>query len=154
MATHSSILVWKIPWMEGPGGLQSMRSQNVGHNWGTFTFHDFSSSHVWVWEMDYKESRVPKNCAGEDSWEYLTLQGDQTSQSEMKSALNIHWKHWCWSWSSNTLATWCEELNHWKRSWCWESLRTGREGDNRGWDGWMASLTWWTWIWASSGNWW
>ena len=52
-----------------------------------------------------------------------------------------------------TLATWCEELTHWKRPWCWERLRAG-EGDNRGWDGWMASLTQWTWIWASSESWW
>ena len=48
---------------------------------------------------------------------------------------------WCWSWSSNTLATWCEELTHWKRPWCWEWLKTGWEGDDRGWDGWMASST-------------
>ena len=48
------------------------------------------------------------------------------------------WKDWCWSWSSNTLATWCEELTHWKRPWFWERLRTGEEGD-RGWDGWMES---------------
>ena len=49
---------------------------------------------------------------------------------------------------------WCEELNHWKRPWCWERLKAGGEGDDRGWDGWMASLIWWTWIWASSGSWW
>ena len=54
--------------------------------------------------------------------------------------------------NSNTLATWCEELTHWKRPWCWERLKAG-EGD-RGWDGWMASLTRWTWVWASSGSWW
>ena len=52
---------------------------------------------------------------GEDSWESLKLQGDQTSQTERQSTLNIHWKDWCWRWSSNTLATWCEELTHWKR---------------------------------------
>ena len=57
---------------------------------------------------------------------------------------NIHWKEWCWSWSSNTLATWCEELTHWKRPWCWERLKKGGEGDDRGWGGWMASLTQWT----------
>ena len=67
--------------------------------------------------------------------------------------MNIHWKDWCWSWSSNTLATWCEELIHWKRPWCWEWVKVGGEGDNRGWDGWMAS-TWWPWVWASSGSWW
>ena len=59
-----------------------------------------------------------------------------------------------YSWSSNTLATWCEELIHWKRPWCWERLRAGGEGGNREWDGWMASLTQWTWVWASSGRWW
>ena len=47
-------------------------------------------------------------------------------------------------WSLNTLATWCKETTHWKRPWCWERLKAGREGDNRGWDGWMASPTRWT----------
>ena len=54
----------------------------------------------------------------------------------------------------NSLATWCEELTYWKRPWCWERLRAGGEGDDRGWDGWMASLTQLTWIWAKSGRWW
>ena len=49
--------------------------------------------------------------------------------------------YWCWSWNSNTLATWCKELTHLKRPWCWERLKAGGEGDDRGWDGWMASLT-------------
>ena len=49
---------------------------------------------------------------------------------------------------------WCEELTHEKRPWCWERLRAGGEGDNRGWDGWMALLTQWTWVWVSSGSWW
>ena len=70
------------------------------------------------------------------------------------STLNIHWKDWCYSWSSNTLATWFEELTHWRRPWCWERLRAGGEGGDRGWDGWMASPTRWTWIWANSGRWW
>ena len=55
--------------------------------------------------------------------------------------------------NSNTLATWCEELTHLKRPWCWERLKAG-EGDNRGWDGWMASPTQWTWVWVDSGSWW
>ena len=42
--------------------------------------------------------------------------------------LNIPWKDWCWSWNSNTLATWCEELTHWKRPWCWERLRQEEKG--------------------------
>ena len=52
------------------------------------------------------------------------------------------------------LATSCEELTHWKRPWCWEGLGAGGEGDNRGWDGWMASLTRWTWVWVNSRSWW
>ena len=64
------------------------------------------------------------------------------------------WKDWCWSWSSNILVTWCKELTQWKRPWCWERLRAGGEGDDRGWDGWMASLTQWTWVWANSRRWW
>ena len=71
-----------------------------------------------------------------------------------RSVLSVHWKHWCWNWNSNTLATSCEELIHLKRPWCWETLRGGREGDDRGWDGWMASLTQWTWAWVSSRSWW
>ena len=71
-----------------------------------------------------------------------------------KSVLNIHWKDWCWSWNSNTLATWCNELTHWKRHWCWKRLKAGGEGDGRGWDGWMASPTQWTWVWVNSGSWW
>ena len=53
-----------------------------------------------------------------------------------KSVLNIHWKDWCWSWNSNILGTWCKELTHWKRPWCWEILKAGGEGDDRGWDAW------------------
>ena len=55
----------------------------------------------------------------------------------------------CWGWNLNTLATWCKGLTHWKRPWCWERLKAAREGDNRGWDGWLASLTRWTWVRAS-----
>ena len=78
------------------------------------------------------------NCgAGEDSWESLGLQGDPTSPSKRRQVLGVHWKDWCWN--SNTLATSCKELTHWKRPWCWEGLGAGREGDDRGWDGWMAS---------------
>ena len=47
-------------------------------------------------------------------------------------------------------SSWCEELTHWKRPWCWERLKAAGEGDDRGWDGWMASPTWWAWVWANS----
>ena len=67
--------------------------------------------------------------------------------------MGVHWKDWCWSWNSS-LATSCKELTHWKRPWCWEGLGAGGEGDDRGWDGWMASPTRWTWVWVNSGSWW
>ena len=57
-------------------------------------------------------------------------------------------------WNFNTLATWCKELTHLKRPWCWEELRAGGEEVDRGWDGWMASLTRWTWVCVNSGSWW
>ena len=59
-----------------------------------------------------------------------------------------------WCWSSNTLVTWYEELTHWKSPWCWERLKAGGEVGGRGWDGWMASPTQWTWAWPNSGRWW
>ena len=80
----------------------------------------------------------------------VPLQGDPTSPSYRKSVLNIHWKDWGWSWNSNTLATWCEDPTHLKRPWCWERLKAEGEGDERGWDGLMASLTQWTRVWANS----
>ena len=56
---------------------------------------------------------------------------------------------------TNTLATWYKELTHWKRPWCWTGLKAGGEGDDRGWDGWMASPIQWTWVWAGSRScWW
>ena len=95
------------------------------------------------------------NCGiGEDSWESLGLQGDSTSPFWRRSALGFLWKEWCWSWNSSTLATSREELTHWKRLWCWEGLGAGGEGDDRGWDGWMATLTRWTWVCVKSGSWW
>ena len=100
--------------------------------------YGFSSSHVWMWELDHKEGWAPKNWC---SWTVVlekTLESlDPTSPSQRKSVLNIHWKDWCWN--SNTLVTWCKELTHLKRSWCWERLKAGGEVGNRGWDGWMAS---------------
>ena len=111
--------------------------------------------HLWFFQKSCTDVRVGPlrslsteelmllNCGvGEDSWESLGLQGDQTSQSSRKSVLNIHWKDWCWSWSSNTLGTWCEELTHWKRLWCWERLKAG-EQDDRGWDEmrWLDGIT-------------
>ena len=83
-----------------------------------------------------------------------TLESPLDCKIKKKSNLNIHWKDWCWSRSCISLATWCKELTHWKRPWCWKRLKAGGKGDDRGWNCWMASPAWWTCIWASSGNWW
>ena len=110
---------------------------------------------VGLWKRLSAEELMLLNCGvGEDSWESLGLQGDPTSPFWKRSALGFLWKEWCESWNSSTLATSWEELTHWKRLWFWEGLGAGEEGDNRGWDGWMALLTRWTWVWVNSGSWW
>ena len=110
---------------------------------------------VGLWRKLSAEELMLLNCGvGEDSWESLGLQGDPTSPFCRRSALGVLWKEWCWSWNSSTLATSCEESTHWKRLWCWEGLGARGEGDDRGWDGWMASLTRWGWVWVNSGSWW
>ena len=117
--------------------------------------YGFPSSHVWMWELDYKESWALKN------WCFWTVVLEKTLESllDSKEIQPVHPKgdqSWVFigSWNSSILATSCEELTHWKRPWCWEGLGAGGEGDNRGWDGWMASPTRWTWVWVNSGSWW
>ena len=93
------------------------------------------------------------NCGvGEDSWESLGLQGDPTSPF-WRSALDFFGRNDA---KAETPILWPPhaELTHWKRLWCWEGLGAGGEGDDRGWDGWMASPTLWTWVWVNSGSWW
>ena len=110
---------------------------------------------VGLWRKLSTEELMLLNCGvGEDSWESLGLQGDPTSPFWRRSALGFLWREWCWSRNSSTLATSCEELTHWKRLWYWEGLGAGGEGNDRGWDGCMASLTRWTWVWVNSGSWW
>ena len=110
---------------------------------------------VGLWRKPSTEELMLLNCGvGEDSWESLGLQRDPTSSFWRRSVLGVDWMEWCWGWNSSTLATSSEELTHWKRLCCWEGLGAGGEGDNRGWDGWMASLTRWAWVWVNSGSWW
>ena len=97
------------------------------------------ASELWCWR---RLLRVP----------WTARRSNQSILNEISPEYSL--EDWCWSWSSNTLVTWCKELTHWKRSWCWEKLKAGGKGDDIGWDGWMASLTRWTGVWASSGRWW
>ena len=83
---------------------------------------------------------------------WTTWRSNQSILEEI--GLNSHWKDWYWNWNSNSVATWWVELTHLKRPWCQERLKVGGEGDDREWDGWMASLTQWTWVWVNSGSWW
>ena len=111
---------------------------------------------VWMWELDYKENWAQKN------WCFWTVVLEKTLESPLycKEIQPAHSKvdH---SWvfigrtdaKAETPILWPShaELTHWKRPWCWEGLRAGGEGDDRGWDGWMASPTRWTWVWVNSG---
>ena len=98
-----------------------------------------------MWELDHKEGWVLKNwCFQRVMLEYswrIPWTARKSNQSILKEiTLNIHWKDWCWSWRSDTLAIWCKAQTHWKRPWCWKRLRTG-EGDYRRWDnGWYHQL--------------
>ena len=95
------------------------------------------------------------NCGvGEDSWESLELQGDPTSPSSRKSVLNIHWKDWCWSWKLQYFGHLTWRTDSLEKTLMLGKMKAGREEVNRGWDGWIASPTGWTWVWVSSRSWW
>ena len=112
-----------------------------------------------MWELDYKESWAWKN------WCFWTVVLEKTLESPLdcKSSQSIL-KEIISEYSLEGLllklklqyfvSIWCEELTHLKRPWCWVRLKTAWEGDDRGWDGWMASLTQWTWVWLNSSSWW
>ena len=111
------------------------------------------------WELDYKENWVLKN------WCFWTVVlKNLESPLGYKEIQPVHPKR-DQSWvfmgrtdvEAETPILWppdVEELTHWKRPWCWERLKAGGEGNNRGWDGWMASPTRWRRVWAGSGSWW
>ena len=125
--------------------------------------YGFSSSHVWMWELRYKESWVPKN------WCFWTVVLEKTLESPLncKEIQPVHPKgNQSWIFIGRMLKL--QYFGHLMRStdslekpWCWERLKAGKERDDRGWDGWKASVTQWTWVWVhhltqrtSSGSWW
>ena len=121
--------------------------------------YGFSTSHVQMWELEYRKAE----CGRIDAFELCCWRrllrvhwtARRSNQSIVKkSVLKGHWKDWCWSGNSNTLATWCKKLTYWNRPWCWERLKAGGEGDDWGWDGWRASPTHWKWVWINSRSWW
>ena len=128
-----------------------LKSRDIADKSPFHQSYNFPSSHVLMWELNHKAEYQRIDVFELWCWKRL-LWVPWTVRRSRKSVLNIHWKDWCWS--SNTLATWCVEMTHWKRPWCWERLKAVGEGDDREWDGWMASPTRWTWVWASPGSWW
>ena len=113
-----------------------------------------------MWELDCEESWALKN------WCFWNVVLEKTLESPLdcKEIQPVYPKgdqSWVFigrtdadAETLNTLATSCEELTHWKRPWYWKGLGSGGEGDDRGRDGWMASPTWWTWVWVNSRSWW
>ena len=121
--------------------------------------YSFSSSYVWMWELDYKESWESKNwCFWTVVLEKTLLRVPWTARRSNQSIL----KKISPEYSSQGLLLklklqYFGQLmwrTDWKRLWCWEGLKAGGEGDDGGWDGWMASPTQWTWVWVGSGSWW
>ena len=122
--------------------------------------YGFSSSHVWMWELGHKESGALK------TWCFWTVVLEKTLASPL-DCMEIQPVHpeWHKSWmfmeglmlklKLQYFATSCKQLTHWKRPWCWEGFWAGGEGDDRGWDGRMASPTWRAWLWVNSRSlWW
>ena len=114
----------------------------------------FSSSHVWMWELGYKECWAPTN------WCFWTVVLEKTLESPLDckeiQPVRPEYSLEGLVLKLKLLILWPPDVKNWfilKRPWCWERLKAGGEGDNRGWDGWMASLTQWTWVWGSSGSW-
>ena len=118
-----------------------------------------SSGRVWMWELDCEKSWAPKN------WCFWTVVLEETLESPLdcKEIQPVHPKgNQSWIFIGRTDAEgeapilWPPHAKSWHigKDWCWERLKAGGEGDDRGWDGWTSSLTRWTWIWANSGSWW
>ena len=109
-----------------------------------------------MWELDYKESWAPKN------WCFWTVVLEKTLESPLdcKEIKPVNPKgNQSWNLLEGLmlklkLQYFGHVMPHWKSPWCWERLKAGGEGNNRGWDGWMASPTWCTCVWARSGSWW
>ena len=120
--------------------------------------YGFSSGHVWMWELDC-EGWAPKN------WCIWTVVLEKTLEGPLdcKAIQPVHSEGdqpWDFYGRNDAKAEapvlWTPHVKSWLigKDWCWERLGTGREGDDRGWDGWMASRTQWTWVWVNSGRWW
>ena len=248
MATHSSVLAWRIPGTGEPGGLPSVGSYRVRHDWSDLAAAAAEDENIdppspealiarfiYFWlqidridgetmqtvrDFIFGGSKITADgdCSHEikrclllrrkamtnldsilksrditlptkvhlvkamvfpvvmyrfESWTIKRAEHQRIDAFELwccRRLLRVPWtarrsnqsilkeispgkSDWCWSWNSNTLATWCEELTHWKIPWCLERLKVGGERVERGWNGWMEFPTQWTWVWVNSGSW-
>ena len=118
--------------------------------------YGFSSSHVQMWELDHKEGWAQKNGC------FWTVEKTLENPLDCKEIQPVNLKEICSEYSLEglmlklKLQLWPPDVKSQliRKDWCWERLKAGGERDNRGWDGWKASPTQWTWFWASSGRCW
>ena len=165
MNVSAYFIVWRL--LSNALCMQAIKLRKMLNLWdSTYYFankgpysqsYGFSSSHVWMWELDRKESRAPKN------WCFLTALEKTESPLDCKEIQPVHPKgNQSWIFIGRTDAEaeapilWRPDVKNWlirKDPDAGKDKARG-EGDNRGWDGCMASPTWWTWVWASSRCWW
>ena len=183
MATHSSVLAWRIPGAGEPSGLTSMGSHRVGHDWSDLAAAAAADSILKSRDITLptkvhlvKAMVLPVVMYGCESWTVKKAECQRIDAFEL----------WCWrrllrvpwiarrsnqsiqneispeySLEGLMLRLKLHYFGHLMRrtdslekTWCWERLRAGGEGDDREWDGWMASPARWTWVWVNSGSWW
>ena len=157
-AVHGILQARILGWIPMPSSKRSSKPRDQTCISSPALAGRFFTTWEWRWELDHKEGRAPKN------WCFWIVVLKETLESPLnckgiKLGNTKGNQPWIFTGRSDAEAPilWppdrCKDPTHWKRPWCWERLKVGEEGD-RGWDGWMASLTRWTWVWANSGRQW
>ena len=128
-----------------------LKSRDITNKGPSSQSSGFSSSHVWMWELNYKESWGLKN------WCFWTVVLEKIPESPLDckeispecslEGLMLKLKLQCFGYL-------IQRTDSLEKPWCCEILKAGGEGEDRGWDGWVASPTQWTWVWVNSGSWW
>ena len=156
LAPEPASIIRRSSWSNWP---IKMRRHYFANKDPSIQSYGFSSHHVWMWELDYKQNWAQNWCF----WT-VVLENTLDSPTDSKEIQPVHPKgNQCWIFigrtdaESETSILWPSDVKNWltgKDPEYWERLKAGGEGDDRGWDGWMASLIQWTWVWINSGSWW